>query len=210
MGSVLQCLNGTRIDGKPNRRTGRRRIGRLRGGHPYRNGGPVDEPTYGGQFNHQGVLGVPGEGRAVVYVVDRSASVGEAGRSADVLTRPGHHYTLALLAAQPQLNPDRRRDWVALSGDPADIRRTDELVLELFPDDEHLRRWITLAREKIHFQGLPARICWLGQGQRARFGVALNDLVASGELSAPKNVAYLSLALLSASPTSMMLPTPAW
>ena len=54
--------------------------------------------------------------------------------------------------------------WVALSGDPADIRRTDELVLELFPDDEHLRRWITLARERIHFQGLPARICWLGQG----------------------------------------------
>jgi urocanate hydratase len=75
--------------------------------------------------------------------------------------------------------------WVALSGDPADIRRTDELVLELFPDDAHLRRWITLARERIHFQGLPARICWLGQGARARFGVALNDLVASGELSAP-------------------------
>lgn len=75
--------------------------------------------------------------------------------------------------------------WVALSGDPADIHRTDELVLELFPADEHLRRWITLAREKIHFQGLPARICWLGQGERARFGVALNDLVASGELSAP-------------------------
>jgi urocanate hydratase len=75
--------------------------------------------------------------------------------------------------------------WVALSGDPADIYRTDELVLDLFPDDEHLRRWITLARERIQFQGLPARICWLGQGQRARFGVALNDLVASGELSAP-------------------------
>jgi urocanate hydratase len=75
--------------------------------------------------------------------------------------------------------------WVALSGDPADIRRTDELVLELFPDDEHLHRWITLARERIHFQGLPARICWLGQGARARFGVALNDLVARGELSAP-------------------------
>ncbi len=54
--------------------------------------------------------------------------------------------------------------WVALSGDPADIHRTDDLVLELFPEDEHLRRWITLAREKIHFQGLPARICWLGQG----------------------------------------------
>jgi urocanate hydratase len=75
--------------------------------------------------------------------------------------------------------------WVALSGDPKDIRRTDDLVLELFPGDEHLKRWITLARERIQFQGLPARICWLGQGQRARFGVALNDLVARGELSAP-------------------------
>ena len=75
--------------------------------------------------------------------------------------------------------------WVALSGDPGDIARTDELVLELFPHDEHLKRWITLARERIQFQGLPARICWLGQGERARFGVALNDLVASGELSAP-------------------------
>lgn len=75
--------------------------------------------------------------------------------------------------------------WVALSGDPDDIYRTDELVLELFPDDEHLRRWITRAREKVRFQGLPARICWLGQGERARFGVALNDLVARGELKAP-------------------------
>jgi urocanate hydratase len=75
--------------------------------------------------------------------------------------------------------------WVALSGDPKDLARTDELVLELFPHDAHLRRWIEMARERIHFQGLPARICWLGQGERARFGVALNDLVASGELSAP-------------------------
>jgi urocanate hydratase len=75
--------------------------------------------------------------------------------------------------------------WVALSGDPRDIARTDELVLELFPDNDHLRRWISLAREKIEFQGLPARICWLGQGERAQFGVALNDLVASGEVSAP-------------------------
>ncbi|HEX2203703.1 MAG TPA: urocanate hydratase [Longimicrobium sp.] len=75
--------------------------------------------------------------------------------------------------------------WVALSGDPADIHRTDELVLELFPHDEHLRRWIAHAREKIAFQGLPARICWLGQGERAKFGVALNDLVAKGELKAP-------------------------
>src|SRR4029078_12961196 len=75
--------------------------------------------------------------------------------------------------------------WVALSGDPNDLARTDELVLELFPHDAHLRRWIEMARERIHFQGLPARICWLGQGERARFGVALNDLVASGEISAP-------------------------
>src|SRR5678810_761376 len=75
--------------------------------------------------------------------------------------------------------------WVALSGDPEDIYRTDELVLELFPENAHLRRWITMARETVQFQGLPARICWLGQGERARFGVALNDLVARGELSAP-------------------------
>jgi urocanate hydratase len=75
--------------------------------------------------------------------------------------------------------------WVALSGDPRDIARTDELVLELFPHDKHLARWSGMAREKIHFQGLPARICWLGLGERARFGVALNDLVANGELSAP-------------------------
>ncbi|HEX2717057.1 MAG TPA: urocanate hydratase [Gemmatimonadaceae bacterium] len=75
--------------------------------------------------------------------------------------------------------------WAALSGDPRDIERTDELVLELFPEDAHLRRWIEAARRHIRFQGLPARICWLGQGARARFGVALNDLVARGELSAP-------------------------
>ena len=75
--------------------------------------------------------------------------------------------------------------WVALSGDPADIARTDELVLELFPHDAQLRRWIELARERIAFQGLPARICWLGQGDRARFALALNDLVARGEVSAP-------------------------
>ncbi len=75
--------------------------------------------------------------------------------------------------------------WVALSGDPRDIARTDRLVVELFPQDEHLHRWIALAGERIAFQGLPARICWLGQGARARFGLALNDLVRRGELSAP-------------------------
>jgi urocanate hydratase len=75
--------------------------------------------------------------------------------------------------------------WVALSGETADLHRTDKLVLELFPDNEHLRRWITLAQERVAFQGLPARICWLGQGERARFGVALNRLVERGELKAP-------------------------
>jgi len=75
--------------------------------------------------------------------------------------------------------------WVALSGDPEDIRRTDELVLELFPEDRILRRWITLAREKVRFQGLPARICWLGYGERAEFGLAINDLVREGKLAAP-------------------------
>ncbi|NUQ20712.1 MAG: urocanate hydratase [Gemmatimonadaceae bacterium] len=75
--------------------------------------------------------------------------------------------------------------WAALSGDPRDIARTDELVLELFPEDAHLRRWIEAARTHISFQGLPARICWLGQGARAKFGVALNDLVARGERPAP-------------------------
>jgi len=75
--------------------------------------------------------------------------------------------------------------WVTLSGDPKDLARTDELVLELFPDNEHLRRWIRLARERVAFQGLPARICWLGQGERARFGLALNELVAKGEITAP-------------------------
>lgn len=75
--------------------------------------------------------------------------------------------------------------WVALSGDPEDIARTDKLALELFPKNETLRRWMNLARERIRFQGLPARICWLRYGERAEFGVAMNDLVRRGELKAP-------------------------
>jgi urocanate hydratase len=75
--------------------------------------------------------------------------------------------------------------WVALSGEPADIFRTDELALKLFPENEILTRWIHLARERVHFQGLPARICWLGYGERARMGEAMNELVRSGELKAP-------------------------
>ncbi len=75
--------------------------------------------------------------------------------------------------------------WVALSGDPADIAATDRAILELFPDDERLRRWITMAGERVQFQGLPARICWLGYGERHRAGLRFNEMVASGELSAP-------------------------
>ncbi|MBD0695694.1 urocanate hydratase [Streptomyces sp. CBMA123] len=75
--------------------------------------------------------------------------------------------------------------WAALSGDPQDIHKTDKAVLDLFPENESLARWIRLAQEKVHFQGLPARICWLGYGERDKAGERFNDMVASGELSAP-------------------------
>ena len=75
--------------------------------------------------------------------------------------------------------------WVALSGDPEDIRRTDRALLETFPEDEALCRWIRLAGDKVKFQGLPSRICWLGYGERARFGKVLNRLVRNGEVGAP-------------------------
>ena len=75
--------------------------------------------------------------------------------------------------------------WVALSGEPEDIYRTDEAVMQLFPEDAHLRRWLTLARERVPFQGLPARICWLGYGERVRAGLRFNEMVAEGILKAP-------------------------
>jgi urocanate hydratase len=75
--------------------------------------------------------------------------------------------------------------WEALSGDPEDIRKTDDLALEMFPDDRTLNRWLRLARDRVHFQGLPARICWLGYGERAEMGEAINDLVKRGDLKAP-------------------------
>src|SRR5215813_3501266 len=75
--------------------------------------------------------------------------------------------------------------WVALSGDASDIRKTDDLALELFPNDQTLNRWLRLARDRVHFQGLPARICWLGYGERAEMGEAINELVRRGELKAP-------------------------
>ncbi|HNR46510.1 MAG TPA: urocanate hydratase [Anaerolineaceae bacterium] len=75
--------------------------------------------------------------------------------------------------------------WVALSGDPEDIYRTDEAVMELFPEDEHLHRWLKMARQKVPFQGLPARICWLGYGERVKAGLKFNELVARGIVKAP-------------------------
>jgi urocanate hydratase len=75
--------------------------------------------------------------------------------------------------------------WVALSGDASDIQKTDDLALELFPEDQTLNRWLRLARERVHFQGLPARICWLGYGERAEMGEAINELVKRGDLKAP-------------------------
>ncbi|MEZ0580076.1 urocanate hydratase [Nocardioides sp. MH1] len=75
--------------------------------------------------------------------------------------------------------------WAALSGDPADIEATDRAILELFPDNERLRKWITMAQERVHYQGLPARICWLGYGERHLAGLRFNEMVASGELKAP-------------------------
>jgi urocanate hydratase len=75
--------------------------------------------------------------------------------------------------------------WVALSGDPEDIYRTDKAIRDLFPGDQHLQRWLTMAREKVPFQGLPARICWLGYGERLRAGLKFNQMVADGTLSAP-------------------------
>ncbi|MBM4422314.1 MAG: urocanate hydratase [Chloroflexi bacterium] len=75
--------------------------------------------------------------------------------------------------------------WVALSGDPEDIYRTDEAVMELFPDDAHLHRWLKMAKEKIHFQGLPSRICWLGYGERAKAGLKFNEMAAKGIVKAP-------------------------
>ena len=75
--------------------------------------------------------------------------------------------------------------WVALSGDAGDILETDRAVMELFPDDERLIRWLRMAQERVHFQGLPARICWLGYGRRAQAGLAFNELVRSGRVKAP-------------------------
>ncbi|CAB4739555.1 unannotated protein [freshwater metagenome] len=130
--------------------------------------------------------------RAMVDFQDRGAEVFDYGNSIRDEARKGGYdrafdfpgFVPAYI--RPQFCEGRGPfRWAALSGDPADIAATDRAVLELFPEDERLRRWITMAGERVHFQGLPARICWLGYGERARAGARFNEMVASGELKAP-------------------------
>ncbi|CAM4020407.1 urocanate hydratase [Nocardioides marinus] len=130
--------------------------------------------------------------RAMVELRDRGAEVFDYGNSIRDEARKGGYdrafefpgFVPAYI--RPQFCEGRGPfRWAALSGDPADIAATDRAILELFPEDERLRRWITMAGERVHYQGLPARICWLGYGERARAGARFNEMVASGELSAP-------------------------
>jgi urocanate hydratase len=130
--------------------------------------------------------------RAMVEFQDRGAEVFDYGNSIrDEARKGGYDRAFAFPGFVPAYirplfcegkGPFR---WAALSGDPEDIRKTDEAVLALFPDNERLHRWIRMAQERVHFQGLPARICWLGYGERHLAGLRFNEMVASGELSAP-------------------------
>jgi urocanate hydratase len=130
--------------------------------------------------------------KAMVELQDRGAEVFDYGNSIRDEARKGG-YTRAF--EFPGFVPAYIRPlfcegkgpfrWAALSGDPADIAATDRAILELFPDNERLRKWITMAGERVHFQGLPARICWLGYGERHRAGLRFNEMVASGELKGP-------------------------
>ncbi|WP_066910088.1 urocanate hydratase [Millisia brevis] len=129
---------------------------------------------------------------AMVGFLDRGAEVFDYGNSIrDEARKGGYDRAFDFPGFVPAyirplfeegLGPFR---WAALSGDPEDIAKTDKAILELFPENEHLRRWITMAGEKVAFEGLPARICWLGYGERHRAGLKFNEMVASGELSAP-------------------------
>jgi urocanate hydratase len=130
--------------------------------------------------------------KAMVGFMDRGAEVFDYGNSIrDEARKAGYDrafdfpgFVPAYIRPQFEegLGPFR---WAALSGDPKDIEATDRAILELFPDNDHLRRWITMAGERVAYQGLPARICWLGYGERHRAGLKFNEMVASGELSAP-------------------------
>ncbi len=130
--------------------------------------------------------------RAMVGFLDRGAEVFDYGNSIRDEARkagfdrafdfPGFVPAYIRPLFEEGMGPFR---WAALSGDPADIAATDRAICELFPENEHLRRWLTMAAEKVQFEGLPARICWLGYGERHLAGLKFNEMVASGELSAP-------------------------
>ena len=127
--------------------------------------------------------------QAMVEFQDRGAEVFDYGNSIrDEARKAGYDRAFEFPGFVPAyirplfcegLGPFR---WVALSGDPEDIAKTDKAILELFPENEHLKRWITMAGEKVHFEGLPARICWLGYGERHRAGLKFNEMVANGEI----------------------------
>ena len=145
-----------------------------------------------GYFTEQAQESMAKHVAAMVGFLDKGAEVFDYGNSIrDEARKAGygrafdfHGFVPAYIRPQFEegLGPFR---WVALSGDPKDIEATDRAILELFPDNEHLRRWITMAGEKVEFEGLPARICWLGYGERHLAGLKFNEMVASGEISAP-------------------------
>jgi urocanate hydratase len=147
------------------------------------------DPVY---FTEQAELSMAKHVEAMVGFMDRGAEVFDYGNSIrDEARKAGYDRAFAFPGFVPAyirpqfeegLGPFR---WAALSGDPKDIAATDRAILELFPDNAHLRRWITMAGEKVAFEGLPARICWLGYGERHLAGLRFNEMVASGELSAP-------------------------
>ncbi|WP_431950696.1 urocanate hydratase [Nocardia lijiangensis] len=145
-----------------------------------------------GWFTMQSQASMAKHVEAMVGFMDKGAEVFDYGNSIrDEARKGGYNRAFEFPGFVPAyirplfeegLGPFR---WAALSGDPKDIAATDRAILELFPENEHLHRWITLAGEKVKFEGLPARICWLGYGERHRAGLKFNEMVASGELSAP-------------------------
>jgi urocanate hydratase len=147
------------------------------------------DPVY---FTEQAQESMAKQVAAMVGFLDKGAEVFDYGNSIrDEARKAGYErafdfpgFVPAYIRPQFEegLGPFR---WAALSGDPKDIAATDKAIVELFPDNAHLRRWITMAGERVEFEGLPARICWLGYGERHRAGLKFNDMVASGELSAP-------------------------
>jgi urocanate hydratase len=148
-----------------------------------------DDPV---EFTKRSQASMAKQVEAMVNFMDKGAEVFDYGNSIrDEARQGGYDRAFAFPGFVPAYirplfcegkGPFR---WVALSGDPKDIYRTDKAVMELFPKNEHLNRWIKMAQEKVEFQGLPARICWLGYGERDKAGLAFNDLVARGEVSAP-------------------------